>query len=74
MQKVNMNSTEMNDMHVTPLMGWLDLGVFSAMLGASAVIGCYFGCCSGYKQNAREYLMAGKSMGIVPVSLSLVAR
>jgi hypothetical protein len=58
----------------TVTMGWLDMGVFVMMLGMSAVIGCYFGFCSGRKNSASEYLMGGKSMGILPISLSLISR
>ncbi|KAF4518173.1 hypothetical protein B566_EDAN007865, partial [Ephemera danica] len=65
-----MNAT---DSLISPLIGSLDLGVFGAMLGASAIIGVYFGCCSGRKQSASEYLMGGKTMSIVPIALSLVA-
>jgi len=54
-------------------MGALDIGVFAAMLASSAVIGCYFGLCSGRQKNAQEYLMGGRTMGMLPVSLSLVA-
>ncbi|XP_059488854.1 sodium-coupled monocarboxylate transporter 1-like [Neocloeon triangulifer] len=58
---------------VEQTLGWLDFGVFSAMLGISAIIGCYFGFFSGRENTAKEYLMGGKSMGIGPVSLSLIA-
>lgn len=58
----------------TVTMGWLDMGVFVMMLSVSAVIGCYFGFCSGRKNSASEYLMGGKNMGILPISLSLISR
>jgi solute carrier family 5 (sodium-coupled monocarboxylate transporter), member 8/12 len=55
-------------------MGWVDMGVFGLMLGLSALIGCYFAWCSGRKNTAQEYLMGGKSMGVLPISFSLVSR
>jgi Na+/proline symporter len=67
-----MNSTQW--VEDAPVLQWLDLCVFGAMLAASAIIGCYFGLCSGRKNSASEYLMGGRSMGILPVSLSLIAR
>lgn len=69
-----MNLTSSDDWatHV-PHMGYLDLGVFAAMLAASAAIGCYFGLCSGRQDSALEYLMGGRNMGMLPVALSLVA-
>lgn len=55
--------------------GWLDFTVFGAMLGLSAIIGLYYGFFAKQKQNTtKEYLMGGKTMGIVPISLSLIAR
>ncbi|XP_046397337.1 sodium-coupled monocarboxylate transporter 1-like [Ischnura elegans] len=52
----------------------VDYAVFCTMLGMSATIGIYFAFCARQKQNTTsEYLMGGKKMGIIPVSLSLVA-
>ena len=51
-----------------------DYVVFGIMLSLSSVIGLYFGCTARYKpQTTADYLMAGRSMGILPVSLSLLA-
>jgi Na+/proline symporter len=69
---MNLSSSEDWAAHV-PHLGYLDLGVFAAMLAASAAIGCYFGLCSGRQDSALEYLMGGRSMGMLPVALSLVA-
>jgi len=53
----------------------LDYAVFCTMLALSALIGVYFAFFAKQKQNTTaEYLMGGKNMGIVPVSLSLIAR
>lgn len=54
---------------------WLDLFLFSCMLIVSALIGVYFAYFASVKQNTTsEYLMGGKSLGIFPVTMSLVAR
>ncbi|XP_046397966.1 sodium-coupled monocarboxylate transporter 1-like isoform X1 [Ischnura elegans] len=52
----------------------VDYAVFCTMLAMSAAIGMYFAFCAKQKQNTTsEYLMGGKKMGIIPVSLSLIA-
>lgn len=63
----------MNGGAATSALGWLDLGVFGAMLGLSALIGVYFALTSK-QDSAKEYLMGGKNMGMFPVSISLIAR
>jgi solute carrier family 5 (sodium-coupled monocarboxylate transporter), member 8/12 len=68
-----MNATE-NFVMENSTMGWVDVGVFAMMLGLSTIIGCYFGWCSGRKNTAQEYLMGGRSMGVLPISFSLVSR
>ncbi|KAG8229116.1 hypothetical protein J437_LFUL009585 [Ladona fulva] len=51
-----------------------DYCLFSGMLAVSAFIGVYFAFIAKQKQNTTsEYLMGGKTMGIVPISMSLVA-
>ncbi|XP_063546879.1 sodium-coupled monocarboxylate transporter 1-like [Cydia strobilella] len=53
---------------------WLDYLVFGAMLLLSAFIGIYFACFASKKQNTTaEYLMGGKTMGMFPISMSLIA-
>ena len=37
-------------------------------------IGIYFGCTGKKQKTAREFLMADRSMSIVPVSMSMLAR
>jgi len=69
-----MNRSEAASEMARATMGWLDMSVFGMMLAVSAIIGCYFACCSGRKNTAKEYLMGGKSMGILPISLSLISR
>lgn len=54
---------------------WLDYLVFGAMLLFSALIGVYFAFFASKKQNTTsEYLMGGKTMGMFPISMSLIAR
>ncbi|KAL4717724.1 hypothetical protein ACJJTC_000873 [Scirpophaga incertulas] len=53
---------------------WLDYLVFGAMLLFSALIGVYFAFFARRKQNTTaEYLMGGKTMGMFPISMSLIA-
>lgn len=52
-----------------------DYIVFAAMLIVSSLIGVYFAFFARVKQNTTsEYLMGGKTMGIFPISMSLIAR
>ncbi|XP_017784798.1 PREDICTED: sodium-coupled monocarboxylate transporter 1-like [Nicrophorus vespilloides] len=51
-----------------------DYIVFAAMLLISALIGVYFAFFAKVKQNTTsEYLMGSKTMGIFPISMSLIA-
>ncbi|KAH9628038.1 hypothetical protein HF086_018013 [Spodoptera exigua] len=53
---------------------WLDYLVFGGMLLCSALIGVYFAFFASKKQNTTsEYLMGGKTMGMFPISMSLIA-
>ncbi|XP_071449636.1 sodium-coupled monocarboxylate transporter 2-like [Hetaerina americana] len=48
--------------------------VFAVMLVLSALIGVYFGFFAKTKQDtAAQYLMGGRAMGILPISMSLIA-
>jgi len=47
--------------------------VFVCMLLVCALIGVYYGFCTG-KVSEVEYLMGGRNMRTLPVALSLVAR
>lgn len=52
----------------------IDYIVFAIMLIVSALIGVYFAFFAKVKQNTTtEYLMGGKTMGIFPISMSLIA-
>ena len=56
--------------------GWEEYLIFAMMLSVSAFIGLYFWW-QGKRnkaENNAEFLMGGKSMGVLPVSLSLLAR
>ncbi|XP_026465208.1 LOW QUALITY PROTEIN: sodium-coupled monocarboxylate transporter 1-like [Ctenocephalides felis] len=52
----------------------LDYSVFGFMLVVSALVGVYFAFFAKEKQNnTQQYLMGGKTMGIFPISMSLIA-
>ncbi|XP_034247647.1 sodium-coupled monocarboxylate transporter 1-like [Thrips palmi] len=52
---------------------WPDYLVFVAMLVLCAVIGVYFGYFAPGQHDEDEYLMGGRKMQVLPISLSLVA-
>ncbi|XP_066265982.1 sodium-coupled monocarboxylate transporter 1-like [Branchiostoma lanceolatum] len=52
--------------------GW-DYAVFSFMFGVSIAIGFYYACTGGKQRTQREFLLADRSMSVLPVSLSLLA-
>ncbi|XP_034257024.1 sodium-coupled monocarboxylate transporter 1-like [Thrips palmi] len=55
-------------------LGWLDQAVFVLMLAASTLIGVYFAYCApGGNLSAAEYLVGGRTMGTIPIALSLIA-
>lgn len=57
----------------TMAFSWFDYTFFCGMLGLSIIIGIYFGFFNK-QDTTEEYLLGGKSMKILPVAMSLVAR
>jgi len=53
---------------------WPEYIVFCAVLVASLGIGVFYGCFGTKNKSNEEFLMAGRSMSITPVTLSLVCR
>ncbi|KAI8518028.1 Sodium-coupled monocarboxylate transporter 1 [Branchiostoma belcheri] len=53
--------------------GVWDYVVFAVMLCISAGIGLFYACTGGKQRTQKEFLMADKSMSIVPVTMSLLA-
>lgn len=52
---------------------WVDYVVFVFMLAISAIVGVYWGFMK--KQTTQnDYLLGGRNMQVIPVSMSLVAR
>lgn len=49
----------------------IDYGIFATMLLVSFLIGIYHACTSS--QNNDDYLLAGKSIGVIPMAISLCA-
>ncbi|XP_072221312.1 solute carrier family 5 member 6 [Leuresthes tenuis] len=50
-----------------------DYVIFAVLLAASTGIGLYYALSGGRQRTTQEFLMADRSMGCVPVSLSLIA-
>jgi len=64
--------TSVYDFQENRFTAW-DYVVFAVVLAISSAIGLYYGC-TGNKQNSTsEFLMAGRSMSVLPVALSLLA-
>ncbi|XP_035658838.1 sodium-coupled monocarboxylate transporter 1-like [Branchiostoma floridae] len=61
-----------NDLE-TRYFGVWDYVVFGVMLCVSASIGLYYACTGGRQRTQKEFLMADKSMSVVPVAMSLLA-
>ncbi|XP_047001708.1 sodium-coupled monocarboxylate transporter 1-like [Schistocerca americana] len=55
-----------------PLLGVVDYTVFALMLSVSAAIGVYYGFFAR-SSGADDYLVGGRSMSTIPVSMSLIA-
>uniref|UniRef100_A0A3Q3WVC3 Uncharacterized protein n=1 Tax=Mola mola TaxID=94237 RepID=A0A3Q3WVC3_MOLML len=51
----------------------VDYVIFAVLLAASVGIGLYHALTGGRQRTTREFLMADRSMGCLPVSLSLIA-
>ncbi|KAK7096188.1 sodium-coupled monocarboxylate transporter 1-like isoform X1 [Littorina saxatilis] len=52
--------------------GVWDYVVFSLMLAVSAAIGIFYGCRGSKQKTTKEFLMANRSMSIVPVAISIL--
>ncbi|XP_078590971.1 sodium-coupled monocarboxylate transporter 2-like [Branchiostoma floridae x Branchiostoma japonicum] len=59
--------------HVVRYLSVADYVVFSVLLAVSAAIGLYYACTGGRQRTQREFLMADRSMSVLPVTMSLLA-
>jgi len=50
-----------------------DYVIFAVILLVASVIGLYHGCRGNKQSSTAEFLMAGRSMSVLPVALSLLA-
>ena len=53
--------------------GTWDYVVFAIILAIASGIGLYYGCTGNKQSSTNEFLMAGRSMSVLPVALSLLA-
>jgi len=60
------------DFHENRFSAW-DYVVFAIILAIASVIGLYYGCTGNKQSSTAEFLMAGRSMSVLPVALSLLA-
>ncbi|XP_072026901.1 sodium-coupled monocarboxylate transporter 2-like isoform X1 [Amphiura filiformis] len=56
-----------------PIFSVYDWVVFSLVMAFSASIGIYYGFIGSKQKTTTEYLLAGRSMGYLPVAMSLIA-
>lgn len=57
------------------VLSWMvEYAAFAVMLGLSVVIGLYYGCVEGKQNTVSEYLLGGKHMSVLPITMSLIAR
>ena len=52
---------------------FVDYIVFAIILAIASVIGLFYGCTGNKQSSTAEFLMAGRSMSVLPVALSLLA-
>ncbi|KAG5877995.1 hypothetical protein JTB14_033644 [Gonioctena quinquepunctata] len=52
--------------------GWVDYVMFIFVLGICVFVGMFFGICRK-SQTSQDYLVASRSMGVVPIAMSLLA-
>lgn len=70
----NVNSSTFSSSRPVMHFSLLDYVLFVAMLLLSSLVGVYYGFLAKTKQNTvKEYLLGGKTMHIVPISMSLIA-
>ncbi|GLH02838.1 Uncharacterized protein GBIM_08801 [Gryllus bimaculatus] len=70
----NISGLGMSSDSVKNIFDWIDYLVFALSLILSTCIGVYFAFFAAKKQNTTsEYLMGGRTMGIFPISMSLIA-
>jgi len=50
-----------------------DYVVFAIILAIASAIGLFYGCTGNKQSSTSEFLMAGRSMSVLPVTLSLLA-
>jgi len=50
-----------------------DYVVFAIILAIASAIGLFYGCVGNKQSSTSEFLMAGRSMSVLPVALSLLA-
>ncbi|KAI8505547.1 Sodium-coupled monocarboxylate transporter 1 [Branchiostoma belcheri] len=58
--------------HVVRYLSVADYVVFSVLLAVSAAIGLYYACTGGRQRTQREFLMADRSMSVLPVTISAI--
>lgn len=54
------------------ILAWYEYLIFGGVLALSLAIGVYYGCFGTKNKTNEEFLMAGRSMSILPVSLFLI--
>nr|CAD7449460.1 unnamed protein product [Timema bartmani] len=71
MSLLNVTLDSFQDVKEAAQFTWLDHSVFAFMLVMSTVVGVLIGVC-GKQDTKVDYLLGGKKMGILPISMSLI--
>ncbi len=54
---------------IPEVLNWYEYLIFGGVLASSMGIGIYYGCFGTKSKTNEEFLMAGRSMSILPVSI-----
>lgn len=57
-----------------PILFWYDYLSILVLFTLSSGFGVYYGCFGSKQATAREYLLGGKEMRVIPVTVSLLIR
>lgn len=59
---------------IRPHFNWYDYVLTFGLLGFSSAVGIYFGFFRKKQSTAKEYLLGGRQMKVIPAAVSLVLR
>jgi Na+/proline symporter len=51
-----------------------ECSAFAIMICLSAIVGLYYGCVERKQNTVSDYLLGGRDMTLIPITISLIAR